>query len=50
VPWSHSIGTIKRVFGYAELCCRRLAKNQQRLWLSSGVANLFIACRKLLHA
>jgi hypothetical protein len=36
----HSIGVIKRVFGYPKARYRGLAKNRQRLWLSCGLANL----------
>jgi transposase, IS5 family len=46
----HSIGVIKRVFGYAKVRYRGLAENQQRLWLSCGLANLFIIRRQLLRA
>ena len=46
----HSLGVIKRVFGYAKVRYRGLAKNQQRLWLSCGLANLFIIRRQLLRA
>jgi transposase, IS5 family len=45
----HSIGVIKRVFGYAKARYRGLAKNRERLWLSCGLANLFIARRRLLR-
>jgi transposase, IS5 family len=45
----HSIGVIKRVFGYAKVRYRGLAKNRQRLWLSCGLANLFIVRRRLLR-
>jgi transposase, IS5 family len=38
------------VFGYAKVRYRGLAKNQQRLWLSCGLANLFIIRRQLLRA
>ena len=46
----HSIGVIKRVFGVAKVRYRGLAKNTQRLWVTCGLANLFIARRRLLRA
>jgi IS5 family transposase len=46
----HPIGVIKRVFGFAKVRYRGLAKNTQRLWVSCGLANLFIVRRRLLHA
>jgi len=45
----HSIGVIKRVFGYTKVRYRGLAKNRERLWLSCGLANLFIVRRRLLR-
>jgi IS5 family transposase len=42
-------GVIKRVFGYAKVRYRGLAKNRQRLWLSCGLVNLFIVRRRLLR-
>jgi transposase, IS5 family len=45
----HSIGVVKRVFGYAKVRYRGLAKNRQRLWLSCGLVNLFIVRRRLLR-
>ena len=46
----HSIGVIKRVFGFARVRYRGLAKNTHRLWVTCGLANLFIVRRHLLHA
>lgn len=46
----HSIGVIKRVFGLTKTRYRGLAKNTQRLWVSCGLANLFIARHQLLRA
>jgi len=41
---------IKRVFGFTKTRYRGLAKNTQRLWVSCGLANLFIARHQLLRA
>ena len=46
----HPIGVIKRVFGYAKVRYRGLAKNTQRLWVSCGLANLFLVRHRLLRA
>src|SRR6478609_1067015 len=46
----HSIGVIKRVFGFTKTRYRGLAKNTQRLWVSCGLANLFIARHQMLRA
>lgn len=46
----HSIGVIKRLFGVAKVRYRGLAKNTHRLWVTCGLANLFIARRRLLRA
>jgi transposase, IS5 family len=46
----HSIGVIKRVFGFTKVRYRGLAKNTHRLWVTSGLANLFIARHRLLGA
>jgi IS5 family transposase len=45
----HGIGVIKRVFGFAKVRYRGLAKNTQRLWVTCGLANLFIARHQLLR-
>jgi IS5 family transposase len=41
---------IKRVFGFAQVRYRGLAKNTQRLWMGRGLANLFIVRHRLLRA
>jgi transposase, IS5 family len=46
----HSIGVIKRVFGFTKVRYRGLAKNTHRLWVTSGLANLYIARHRLLGA
>jgi len=46
----HSIGVIKRVFGFAKLRHRGLDKNAHRLFVTCALANLFIARRRLLRA
>lgn len=46
----HPFGVIKRVFGFVKVRYRGLAKNTQRLWVSCGLANLFVARHRLLHA
>src|SRR5580765_2615475 len=45
----HSIGVIKRVFGFTKVRYRGLAKNTHRLWVTCGLANLFIARHPLLR-
>jgi IS5 family transposase len=45
----HSIGVIKRVFGFTKVPYRGLAKNTHRLWVTCGLANLFIARQRLLR-
>ena len=46
----HSIGVIKRVFGFQKVCYRGLAKNLHRLEVTAALANLFMMRRRLLHA
>lgn len=46
----HSIGVIKRVFGFAKVRYRGLDKNAHRLFVSCALANLFIARHRLLPA
>ena len=46
----HPFGVIKRVFGFAKVRYRGLAKNMQRLWVSCGLANLFMVRHRLLRA
>ena len=45
----HSIGVIKRVFGFAKVRYRGLNKNAHRLLVTCALANLFIARRHLLR-
>src|SRR5262249_9869621 len=45
----HSIGVIKRVFGFAKVRYRGLSKNTHRLLVTCALANLFIARRYLLR-
>ncbi|MBW7862773.1 MAG: IS5 family transposase [Rhodocyclaceae bacterium] len=46
----HSIGIIKRVFGFQKVRYRGLAKNLHRLEVTAALANLFMARKRLLHA
>ena len=46
----HSIGVIKRVFGFAKVRYRGLAKNANRLFVTCALANLFIVRHRLLRA
>jgi IS5 family transposase len=46
----HSLGVVKRVFGFAKVRYRGLAKNTHRLWVTCGLANLFIVRHRLLRA
>lgn len=46
----HSIGVIKRVFGFARVRYRGLAKNETRLFVACALANLFISRRRLRPA
>ena len=46
----HSIGVIKRVFGFQKVRYRGLAKNLHRLQVAAGLANLFMHRRRLLRA
>ncbi len=45
----HSIGVIKRVFGFAKVRYRGLKKNAHRLFVTCALANLFMARRHLLR-
>jgi transposase, IS5 family len=45
----HSIGVIKRVFGFAKVRYRGLKKNLNRLLATSALANLYTARRRLLR-
>lgn len=46
----HSIGIIKRVFGFQKVRYRGLAKNLHRLEVTAALANLYRVRRRLLHA
>ena len=46
----HTIGVIKRVFGFQKVRYRGLAKNLHRLEVTAALTNLFIVRRRLLHA
>jgi transposase, IS5 family len=46
----HSIGVIKRVFGFTKVRYRGLAKNTHRLRVTCALTNLFIARHRLLGA
>ena len=46
----HPFLVIKRVFGFTKVRYRGLAKNTQRLWVSCGLANLFMVRHRLLQA
>ena len=45
----HSIGIIKRVFGFTKVRYRGLEKNAHRLIVTCALANLFMARRYLLR-
>ncbi len=44
----HSIGVIKRVFGFVKVRYRGLEKNAHGLFVTCALANLFIVRRRLL--
>ena len=46
----HTIGVIKRVFGFQQVRYRGLAKNLHRLEVTAALANLYTVRRQLLHA
>ena len=46
----HSIGVIKRVFGFGKVRYRGLAKNTHHLLVMCGLANLFMVRHRLLRA
>jgi transposase, IS5 family len=46
----HTIGLIKRVFGFHKVRYRGLAKNLHRLEVTAALANLYTVRRRLLHA
>jgi IS5 family transposase len=45
----HSIGVIKRVFGFTKVCYRGLAKNRHRLVVACALANIFMMRKRLLR-
>jgi transposase, IS5 family len=45
----HPFGVIKRVFGFAKVRYRGIAKNADRLFVACALANLFMARRRLLR-
>lgn len=45
----HSIGVIKRVFGFSKVRYRGIAKNANRLFVTCALANLFIVRHRLLR-
>lgn len=46
----HTIGVIKRVFGFQKVRYRGLAKNLHRLEVTAALANLYLVRRRLLNA
>ena len=46
----HTIGVIKRIFGFQKVRYRGLAKNLHRLEVTAALANLFMMRRRLLDA
>ncbi len=46
----HSIGVIKRVFGFIKVRYRGLAKNANRLFVTCALVNLFLVRKRLLTA
>jgi transposase, IS5 family len=46
----HSIGIIKRVFGFTKVRYRGLAKNANRVWVTAALANVFLVRYTLLGA
>jgi IS5 family transposase len=45
----HAFGVIKRVFGFAKVRYRGLAKNANRVFVTAALANLFLARRYLIR-
>ncbi len=50
VKFEHSIGIINRTLGFQKVCYRGLARKLHRLEMAAALANLLMACRRLLHA
>ena len=46
----HSIGVIKRVFGFSKVRYRGLAKNGNRMFVTAALANIFLVRYRLLGA
>ena len=46
----HAFLVIKRLFGFAKVCYRGIAKNANRLFVACALANLFMVRRTLLRA
>ena len=46
----HTIGVIKRMFGFQKVRYRGIAKNLHRLEVTAALANIYIVRRRLLHA
>jgi IS5 family transposase len=46
----HPFLVIKRLFGFAKVCYRGIAKNANRLFVACALANLFMVRRTLLRA
>ena len=46
----HSIGVVKRVFGFSKVRYRGLAKNANRVFVACALANLFMVRKRLLRA
>jgi IS5 family transposase len=46
----HPFLVIKRIFGFAKVCYRGIAKNANRLFVACALANLFMVRRTLLRA
>ena len=45
----HAIGVIKRIFGFAKVRYRGIAKNANRLFVTCALANLYMVRRRLLR-
>ena len=43
----HTIGVMKRIFGFAKVRYRGLVKNAHRLFVTAALANLYLARRSL---
>ena len=45
----HSIGVVKRVFGFSKVRYRGLDKNANRVFVACALANLFMVRKRLLR-